>query len=65
MTIHRLINWALAAIIAVGMGSSYLLDGPSDIDADQAQLMSLRDAQKAAKAEKRLAKAQKSAGVAL
>lgn len=65
MTLHRLINWILALIICALMATSHLLDGPTDIDAAQAHAMSLKDAQKAASAERRLAKAQKAAGVSL
>lgn len=65
MTVHRLINWILALIICAIMSTSYLLDGPNDIDAEQAHAMSLQDAQKAEAAERRLAKAQRAAGGAL
>ena len=65
VTLHRLINWILALIICAVMVTSYLLDGPTDIDAAQAHAMSLKDAQKAEAAERRIAKAQRAAGVAL
>jgi hypothetical protein len=31
MTRHRLLNLALAALIAIALSTSYLLDGPDDI----------------------------------
>lgn len=36
MTTHRFINWMLATLIALGMSSAYLLDGPDDIATAQA-----------------------------
>ena len=65
MTTHRLINWLLALLICMIMATSYMLDGPSDIEAEQAHAMSLKDAQKSESAERRIAKAQKVAGVSL
>lgn len=40
----RLLTWAIAAVIALLLGSSYLLDGPSDIDAAQAVAADVQDA---------------------
>lgn len=57
MTLHRAINWALAALIAAIMASSYMLDGPSDHSAEHAQALALKDAQKQEAAEQRFAKA--------
>ena len=36
MTQHRAINWLLAIILALLLSSTYLLDGPSELDAMQA-----------------------------
>ena len=36
MTPHRAINWLLAIILALLLSSTYLLDGPSELDAMQA-----------------------------
>ena len=34
---HRLINWALAGLVALGLSSAYLLDGsPSELEAARA-----------------------------
>lgn len=56
MTLHRTINWLLAALVAAIMSGAYLLDGPSDhqaqLDAERAH----RDAQRAAVAQARFAK---------
>ena len=57
MSYHRAINWLLAATISLLMSASYLLDGPADHQAAQAQASSLTDAQKATQAELRFAKA--------
>jgi hypothetical protein len=35
MSRHRAINWALALLIAAILGSSHLLDGPSDIETER------------------------------
>ncbi len=40
----RLLNIALASVIALVMSSAYLLDGPSDLDAMQASAASTQDA---------------------
>jgi len=50
MTRHRLINWTLAALIALGLSCTYLLDGPTELDAIQATADSVIDAQIAAAA---------------
>ena len=57
MTLHRAINWTLAAIIAAIMSCSYLLDGPDDHSAEHAQALALKDAQAQEAAEHRFAKA--------
>ena len=50
MTHHRAINWALAALIAGGMSTAYLLDGPIDQqDLHTASAASLADAKAQAK----------------
>jgi hypothetical protein len=46
MTRHRAFNWAIAASIALLMASSYLLDGPNDIETAQVVADDLRDATK-------------------
>jgi hypothetical protein len=35
MSTHRFINWMIALLIAIGMSTSYLLDGPDDITTAQ------------------------------
>lgn len=40
----RLLTWAIAAVIALLIASSYLLDGPSDIEAAQAVAADVQDA---------------------
>ena len=65
MSTHRIINSLLALLIAGLLSSSYLIDGPGDTDAAQAQASSLQDATKAAHTEQRMARAIKTAGVAL
>ncbi len=56
MTPHRLLNLALAALIALILSTAYLLDGPSDLDAIQATADSVADAQNSARAAARVAK---------
>lgn len=56
MTPHRLLNLALAALIALILSTAYLLDGPSEMDAIQATADSVADAQNSARAAARLAK---------
>lgn len=41
----RMSAWAAAAALALALGASYLLDGPSDIDAAQAVAADVQDAQ--------------------
>ena len=66
MTLHRLVNILLIIFILGSMGAAQLfLDGPSDVQAADAQAQSLQDARKAAQSEVRIAKARKAAGVAL
>ena len=56
MTPHRLLNLALAALIALILSTAYLLDGPSELDAIQATADSVADAQNSARAAARVAK---------
>lgn len=56
MTPHRLLNLALAALIALILSTAYLLDGPSEMDAIQATADSVADAQNSARAAARVAK---------
>lgn len=44
MTQHRALNWILAIIIALTLSGTYLLDGPSEIDAATAVQADLHDA---------------------
>jgi hypothetical protein len=48
MSAHRFLNLALATVIAVVLSCSYLLDGPSDIDAARDTEASVVDAKTAA-----------------
>lgn len=49
MTGHRTpITWATAALVALLLSTSYLLDGPSDIETAQAVADDLADAQRTA-----------------
>ena len=58
MTHHRAINWALAALIAGGMSTAYLLDGPIDQqDLHTASAASLADAKAQAKRTARFERA--------
>ena len=41
---HRAINWLLAIILALLLSGTYLLDGPSELDAIQAVQADLHDA---------------------
>lgn len=54
---HRAINWALAAMICLLMGSLYRLDGPSDIQAAQDTELSTADAITAAQQQARFERA--------
>lgn len=50
----RALNWALAALLALLLSSSYLLDGPTDHQAEWASAASLQDAIRAeAQAERK------------
>lgn len=51
MSFHRFINLALAGVICAVMSLSYLLDGPSELDAAKATADSVSDARKAARAQ--------------
>jgi len=44
MTPHRALNWALAALLAVLLASTHLLDGPSEIETLQAVAADVQDA---------------------
>ena len=57
LTTHRLINWGLASVIALLLGSVYRLDGPSDHQAQVDQLADLEAAVKLDNAKERLTKA--------
>lgn len=57
MTYRRAINWLLALVICAILSTSYLLDGPSQYSTEQATAKSLKDAQNAASADLRFAKA--------
>lgn len=46
--IRRLTIWMLACLISLVLASSWLLDGPSEIDAMRANAASKQDAQQAA-----------------
>lgn len=63
MTLHRTINWSLAALVAAIMSSAHLLDGASDHQAQLDAASAHRDAQRVAIAQARFAKsAQKACG---
>ena len=49
MTPHRLLNLAIVAAMVVALSASYLLDGPSEIEAAQAVAADLDDAIKGAR----------------
>lgn len=49
MSLHRLLNILLATLIAMGMSTSYLLDGPDDIATEQAVADDLDAATQSAK----------------
>ena len=58
MNTHRAINFALAIIIAGGMSTAYLLDGPADPQAHQAaSAASLADAKTHARQQARFERA--------
>ena len=44
MTPHRLLNLAIVAAMLVALSASYLLDGPSELDAIEAVEADLQDA---------------------
>ena len=46
----RITPWACALLIALALGASWMLDGPSDIDAAQAVAADVQDAQHSAQA---------------
>ena len=48
MSPHRLLNIALAFVMALGLSCAYLLDGPGDLDAMRATQASKQDAIKSA-----------------
>lgn len=45
-------TYLIAAVVALALGSSHLLDGPSDLEAEEATAASLRDALAQAQAER-------------
>lgn len=57
MTPHRTLNWTLAAVIALLLSASYLLDGPTDHHAEWASAASLQDALQAEAQAERKARA--------
>jgi hypothetical protein len=57
MTMHRITNLALAALIALLLSCSYLLDLPSDLQEITDGAMALQDAQQAASAAVRFDRA--------
>ena len=44
----RITPWACALLTAIALGASWMLDGPSDIDAAQAVAADVQDAQNTA-----------------
>lgn len=54
---HRLINWTLAGVISLAMGSLYRLDGPSDHSTELAQAADLEAAIRAEDAQERFERA--------
>ena len=57
-TTHPLLtNWLPATVIALLLASSFHLDGPADYEAEQAQAVSLMDAQRTEAAAQRHAQA--------
>ncbi len=50
MTPHRLLNWTLATLIAIGMASAHLLDGPTELQAAQDSAADVQAAQADARA---------------
>lgn len=57
MTANRIINWLLALLICMIMATSYLLDGPTEHSAANANALSLQDALASQARELRFAKA--------
>lgn len=52
--VHRLINWALAGLVALGMSAAYLLDsGPTELEAARDTAAARDDAIKRALAAQR------------
>lgn len=49
MSGNRAVNWLLATLIACALSSSYLLDGPSEVQAAQASAATVADAQQQAR----------------
>ena len=41
-----IVIWCIAALVSLGVGSSYLLDGPSELDAAIATAAAARDAER-------------------
>ena len=50
---HTAMNWAIAALICLLMGSLHHLDGPSDLEASQATASAAADATHAARQQAR------------
>lgn len=52
MTRHRALNWTLAALLALLLSTSYLLNGPTELQATQAVAADVQDAIQTAQAAK-------------
>lgn len=57
MTANRAINWTLGGIIAVLLGATWHLDGPSDHNTEMAQAAAMQDAIKNEAAQARFTRA--------
>ena len=42
-----IVMWCIAALLCLGVGSSYLLDGPTEYDAARATAAAVRDVERA------------------
>lgn len=61
MTAHRLLNWLAACLICLVMGASWMLDLPSEFEAERATQAAKLDAQRNAVAQARFAQAARQA----
>jgi hypothetical protein len=57
MTTHRFTNWLMAAVIAAGLSTAYLLDAPAEAQARIQAAHSVQDAQKQAQRQARFERA--------